>query len=104
MWKYQIVKYEDGDYALHTVYYNRSGEPWARNETPTYFHSDNLEDLQLKLTSALHEAKELPVIEEPFDWSDPDENLTDADIDRILDTGTEEEIIELLNRVDDDEN
>lgn len=69
-WNYRIVKSRVGrTHALHEVYYDDKGLPWAMNENPAMFVSfgdeEGPEDIAAALELALKDARTRPVLEEP---------------------------------------
>ncbi|MFZ5635707.1 MAG: hypothetical protein ACOY82_03900 [Pseudomonadota bacterium] len=61
-WNYRVVR-GDAGLRIHDVYYDESGNPTARHETPTYVYGDTVEELRSQMMSML-EALDAPVVDE----------------------------------------
>ena len=48
-WNHRVLRYEDGTFGIHEVYYNDDGEPWGFTESPAA-EGDNPEELIETLT------------------------------------------------------
>ncbi|MCX8281771.1 hypothetical protein OSJ77_16375 [Phyllobacterium sp. 0TCS1.6C] len=65
-WNYRILRHENGDLALHEVYYDEKGQPKAYTEQPISFFSDaegGPEEIVGSLERALRDAKERSVLD-----------------------------------------
>lgn len=69
-WNYRIVRYANGGYGLHEVYYDESGMITARTENAISFvvpEEDGPDPLIKSLEMALENAKSKPIVQDPFD-------------------------------------
>lgn len=93
-WHYRIVRYREGGYGLHEVYFNPDGTAWARTQGPATFgaypEGDEPEEagpseIVRTLELALKDARERPVFDDPVVWAPraekPDEPLEFEDED-----------------------
>jgi len=69
-WNYRILRYPEGDYGLHEVYYT-DDVPDSWTVGPKSFHGDEPEDIIKALELALADAKKRPVLQ----ISEDEENL-----------------------------
>lgn len=66
-WNYRVIRYEQGGYGLHEVYYDEAGEPNGMTVTPVGFVADEdggVAELTQSLETALRDAKERPILDE----------------------------------------
>jgi hypothetical protein len=72
-WNYRIIRYKNGAFGLHEVYYNDDDEPVMKTDQPTTFGSDEdegVEGITSMLERALNDARERPVLDDPWPGSE----------------------------------
>lgn len=69
-WNYRIIRYEDGSYGLHEVYYSKKdGQPIARTDRPVAFgccEDEGPEGVVQSLEMALNDAKSRDILDDPW--------------------------------------
>jgi hypothetical protein len=68
-WNYRMLRHPDGRLAVHEVFFDDDGRPWAATKDPISFEADadeSLDDLADDLEHALAAVRSAPVL----DWSD----------------------------------
>ena len=70
-WNYRIVKYRDGSFGLHEVYYDADGKPRSMTEKPAEFtawDSEGPQGIRKSLLMASADARKRPVLDEADTW------------------------------------
>lgn len=68
-WNYRIVKYPEGGYGLHEVYYREDGSAKAMSDHPAGFVGDSAAEVCDALLKARVDARKRPVFEPPAEWN-----------------------------------
>ena len=66
-WNYRVIKYAEGGYGLHEVYYDSDGEPLSMTEEPAGFVGDSVEELTASLMLARTDVRKRPVLNEDLE-------------------------------------
>jgi len=68
-WNYRIIRYHDGTFGLHEVYYDKANQPWGMTKHPCRFLTDrDPDDLIKSLEMAAKDARERPILDQPKRW------------------------------------